>query len=158
MCISIYMTKRNYTNKMPYKGKFQPTDTAKYKGNLRNILYRSMWERQCMVYFDRNVNVIEWSSEEIIIPYVSPFDGKVHRYYPDFLVKVKQGLDIKTFVIEIKPSKFLKPPNRTRKKTKSYLYEVREWGRNSAKWKAAEHFCEQKEWTFAVWTEKTLGL
>ena len=41
-----------------------------------------------MVYFDRNENVIEWSSEEIAIPYVSPWDNKIHRYYPDFLVKV----------------------------------------------------------------------
>ena len=89
-----------------------------------------MWERRCMVHFDRNENILEWSSEEFAIPYKSPFDGKTHRYYPDFLVKCRVGQETKTILIEVKPSKYLKPPNRNRKKTKSYLYEVREWGRN----------------------------
>jgi len=150
--------KRKYTRRKPYKGKFQPTDPHKYKGNPRNIIYRSMWERQCMVYFDRNENVIEWSSEEVVIPYVSPFDGKVHRYYPDFLVKVRKGQMTEIRIIEIKPSKFLKPPKEPKRKTKSYLYEVREWGRNTAKWDAAQKYCEDRGWLFDVWTEKTLRM
>ena len=84
------MAKKKYSNKKPYKGKFNPTDPKKYAGNSRNIIYRSLWERQCMVYFDRNENVLEWASEEVIIPYVSPLDGKVHRYFPDFIVKVRK--------------------------------------------------------------------
>ncbi len=153
------MAKKKYTNKKPYKGKFNPTDPGKYVGNSRNIIYRSLWERQCMVYFDRNENVLEWASEEVIIPYVSPFDGKVHRYFPDFIVKVRKGQMTETRIIEVKPSKFLKPPakNPTRK-TKSYLYEVREWGRNNAKWDAAQKYCDERGWIFDVWTEKTLGM
>ena len=152
------MDNKKYTRRKPYKGKFQPTDPSKYKGNPRNIIYRSMWERQCMVYFDRNENVIEWSSEEIAIPYVSPWDNKIHRYYPDFLVKVKKGQVIETRVIEVKPSKFLKPPKEGRKKTKAYLYEGREWGRNTAKWAAAKDYCSKRDWMFDVWTEKTLRM
>ena len=152
------MNNKRYSKRKPYKGKFTPNEPGKYKGNPRNIIYRSMWERQCMVYFDRNENVLEWASEEVIIPYVSPWDNKMHRYYPDFVVKVKSGVDVKTHVIEIKPSKFLKPPNTNRKKTKGYLYEVREWGRNSAKWEAAKDYCNKRGWEFAVWTEKTLRM
>ena len=111
-----------------------------------------------MVHFDRNENIIEWSSEEFAIPYKNPFDGKTHRYYPDFLVKCKIGPDIKTVLIEVKPSKYLKPPNRNRKKTKSYLYEVREYGRNRAKWEAAKKYCAKKDMDFLIWTEKDLGL
>jgi hypothetical protein len=153
------MIKKKYSNKKPYKGKFNPADPSKYVGNPRNIIYRSLWERQCMVYFDRNENVLEWSSEELVIPYLSPLDGKVHRYYPDFLVKIKKGQMTETRIIEIKPSKFLVAPVKNpARKTKSYLYEVREWGRNNAKWDAAQNFCDERGWIFDVWTEKTLGM
>ena len=70
-----------------YKGKFHPGNPKKYRGNVRNIIYRSMWERMLMVQLDRNEKVIEWGSEEVIIPYRSPLDGKVHRYFPDFMLK-----------------------------------------------------------------------
>ena len=152
------MTKKKYSNKKPYKGYVKPERPEKYKGNPRNIIYRSMWERHCMVYFDRNDNVLEWASEEIIIPYVSPFDGRVHRYYPDFFLKIKKGQMTEMWIIEVKPSKYLKPPKEGKRKTKSYLYEIREWGRNSAKWEAAKDYCEKRGWVFDVWTEKTLKM
>ena len=152
------MDNKKYTRRKPYKGKFVPNEPKKYKGNPRNIIYRSMWERHCMVYFDRNENVIEWASEEVAIPYVSPWDNKVHRYYPDFVVKVKNGTDVITHLIEVKPSKFLKAPKQGRRKTKTYLYEVREYGRNTAKWEAAQKYCAKRGWKFAVWTEKTLRM
>ena len=152
------MVKKKYSNKKPYKGYFKPERPEKYKGNPRNIIYRSMWERHCMVYFDRNDNVLEWASEEIIIPYVSPFDGRVHRYYPDFFLKIKKGQMTEMWIIEVKPSKYLKPPKEGKRKTKSYLYEIREWGRNSAKWEAAKDYCNKRGWVFDVWTEKTLKM
>ena len=152
------MVKKKYSNKKPYKGYFKPERPEKYKGNPRNIIYRSMWERHCMVYFDRNDNVLEWASEEIIIPYVSPFDGRVHRYYPDFFLKIKKGQMTEMWIIEVKPSKYLKPPKEGKRKTKSYLYEIREWGRNSAKWEAAKDYCDKRGWVFDVWTEKTLKM
>ena len=152
------MVKKKYSNKKPYKGYFKPERPEKYKGNPRNIIYRSMWERHCMVYFDRNDNVLEWASEEIIIPYVSPFDGKIHRYYPDFFLKIKKGQKTEMWIIEVKPSKYLTPPKEGKRKTKSYLYEIREWGRNSAKWEAAKDYCNKRGWVFDVWTEKTLKM
>ena len=152
------MVKKKYSNKKPYKGYFKPERPEKYKGNPRNIIYRSMWERHCMVYFDRNDNVLEWASEEIIIPYVSPFDGKVHRYYPDFFLKIKKGQTTEMWIVEVKPLKQTQPPKIPKRKTKSYLYEIREWGRNSAKWEAARNYCEKRGWVFDVWTEKTLKM
>jgi len=153
------MEKRKFKNKMTYKGRFVPERPQKYKGNSRNIVYRSMWERKVMSSLDRNDNVLEWASEEIVIPYESPLDGKLHRYYPDFWIKVQQGPKTKEFIIELKPSKQLKAPKANpKRKTKGYLYEVREWGRNNAKWKAAKAYCDKKEMDFLIWTEKDLGL
>ena len=41
-----------------YKGKFTPQNPSKYIGDNTNIIYRSMWERRCMKYFDINPSVI----------------------------------------------------------------------------------------------------
>ena len=75
---------------MSYKGRYIPTNPKKYKGDPQNIIYRSLWERKFMVYCDTNDSVIEWGSEEVIIPYLSPWDGRMHRYFPDFYIKIKQ--------------------------------------------------------------------
>ena len=89
---------------MAYKGKFKPKHRDKYKGNPTNIIYRSLWERRFMVYCDSNDSVVKWSSEEIVIPYRSPFDRKIHKYYPDFWVKIKKhDGTIETSIIEVKP-------------------------------------------------------
>ena len=50
-----------------------------------------------MVYCDNNPNILEWGSEEIIIPYKSPLDKKVHRYFPDFFIKYRIVVE-KSFV------------------------------------------------------------
>ena len=75
---------------MALKGRFKPRYPKKYLGNPTNIIYRSSWELKAMNYFDRNINIIEWSSEEIPIPYKSPIDGRWHRYFPDFYIKVNE--------------------------------------------------------------------
>ena len=75
---------------MAYSGRYIPTKPEKYKGNPMKIIYRSLWERRLMVYCDQNDKVIEWGSEEIIIPYYSPLDGRTHRYFPDFYMKAKR--------------------------------------------------------------------
>ena len=78
---------------MAYSGKFKPVNYRKYKGDPTKIIWRSLWERKFMTYCDANPSIIEWGSEEIVIPYISPVDGKVHRYFPDFYIKYvnKQG-------------------------------------------------------------------
>lgn len=112
-----------------------------------------------MGYLDAHTDVLEWASEEFSIPYRSPIDGKIHRYFPDFQVK-KRGRDglTETVVVEIKPAKETKPPAVQAKPSKRYLQEVYTWGINSAKWKAAEEYCKDRKWKFIIMTEHDLGI
>lgn len=144
---------------MSYKGKYQPSYPQKYKGDPRNIIYRSLWERRFMKYCDLNENILEWGSEEIALPYRSPVDNRIHRYFPDFYIKVKESTgQIKKYLIEIKPKKQTVEPKMKQKKTKGYIYEVVEYAKNQAKWKAAKEFCEDRQWEFRVLTEDDLGV
>ena len=144
---------------MAYSGKFQPSYPRKYKGDPTNIIYRSLWERRFMVYCDLNENILEWGSEEIALPYRSPIDNRIHRYFPDFYIKVKESSgQIKKYIIEIKPKKQTIEPQVKKRKTKSYIYEVYEYAKNQAKWKAAEEFCKDRMWEFRVLTEEDLGI
>ena len=141
------------------QGKFKPKNPGKYRGDPSNIYYRSSWEARCMLKFDSESNVLWWSSEEIIVPYRSPVDGKLHRYFPDFVIRVKnaQGIE-ETLMIEVKPAKETKEPIKKSKVTKQYLNEVFTWGKNKAKWKAAEEYALDRGWEFRVMTEEHLGL
>ena len=142
---------------MAYKGKFRPHNIKKYRGNHKGIIYRSLWELRFMRYCDETPSILEWASEELIIPYRSPVDGKKHRYFPDFWLKVKTAEgEIKESVIEIKPKIQTKPPKKRSKVTRKYLREVKTWGINEAKWKAAEAFCKDRDWSFKIITEKDL--
>ena len=144
---------------MSYKGRYQPNNPLKYKGNFRNIIYRSLWELKFMKYCDSNQNILEWGSEEFWLPYRSPLDNKVHRYFPDFYIKVRENNGmIKKYVIEIKPKKQCIEPKPQKKKTRTYIYEVREYAKNQAKWKAAEEYCLDRGLQFKVLTENELGI
>ena len=144
---------------MSYKGKYYPSFPRKYKGDPTNIIYRSLWERKFMVYCDKNQNILEWASEEIAIPYRSPIDNRVHRYFPDFYMKVKEfNGKIKRYVIEVKPAKQTKPPAKPKRQTKGYIREAYEYAKNQAKWKVAREFCADRQWEFKVVTEKELGI
>ena len=144
---------------MAYKGKFRPSIPKKYVGDYRNIIYRSLWELKFMKYCDSNQNILEWGSEEFFIPYTSPVDGKRHRYYPDFYIKVKESTgQVKKYVIEIKPKKQCLEPKPQKKKTKGYIYEVCEYAKNQAKWKAASEYCKDRMVEFKVLTENELGI
>ena len=143
---------------MSYKGRYIPSKPQKYKGDSSKIVYRSLWERKFMVYCDRSDNILEWGSEEIIIPYRSPLDGKVHRYFPDFYIKVKQANgSIKKMIIEVKPKAQCGPPKQHSRKTKRFIHEVRTWGVNKAKWEAAIEFCNDRMMEFKILTEDHLG-
>ena len=144
---------------MAYRGKYYPSHPKKYKGDPTNIIYRSLWERKFMVYCDKNTNILEWASEEIAIPYRSPVDNRVHRYFPDFYMKVKEvNGKIKRYVIEVKPAKQTKPPTKPKRQTKGYIREAYEYAKNQAKWKMAREFCADRMWEFKVVTEKELGI
>ena len=144
---------------MSYKGKYYPSYPRKYKGDPTNIIYRSLWERKFMVYCDKNESILEWASEEIAIPYRSPIDNRVHRYFPDFYMKVRErGGKVKRYMIEVKPAKQTKPPVKPKRQTKGYIREAYEYAKNQAKWKMAREFCADRQWEFKVVTEKELGI
>lgn len=141
-----------------YKGYYKPKNPSKYLGDPTNIVYRSSWERQCMRYFDNNKNIIKWGSEEIVIPYRSPLDNRVHRYFVDFIVKVQTvNGNMETHLVEVKPYKQTQPPQQPKRKTKKYLNEVTTYLVNEAKWKAATEFCKDRRWKFQIITENELG-
>jgi hypothetical protein len=144
--------------KNTYKGRFTPQNPKKYNGNAENIIYRSSWELRCMKWFDDHPDIIWWSSEELAIPYMSPVDGKRHRYFPDFIIKVqrKDGT-VMTHVIEVKPFAQTQRPVQ-KKKTKRFLQEAATYAINQMKWKAADEFCHTHGWKFQILTEKELGI
>lgn len=110
-----------------------------------------------MKFCDLNSGVLEWSSEEVVIPYISPFDNKYHRYFVDFWIKVQdRSGNIKCKLVEIKPSKQTRAPEPPKKRTPKFLNEMRTWAVNSSKWKAAVNYCKQQGWEFLVVTEKNL--
>ena len=144
---------------MAYRGKYYPSFPRKYKGDPTNIIYRSLWERKFMVYCDKNTKILEWGSEEIALPYISSHDSRVHRYFPDFYIKVQENTGkIKRYLIEVKPLKQTTKPKKPKRQTKGYIREAFEYARNQAKWKAAREYCADRMWEFKVITEKELDI
>lgn len=144
---------------MSYKGFFKPKNPSKYRGDPTNIVYRSSWELKLMRWLDQHPDIIEWASEELIIPYISPLDNKIHRYFPDFKIK-KKTVDgkVETVVIEVKPKSQSIEPKKQTKMTRRYIREVATYCVNSAKWKAAQEYCDDRKWKFMVFTEEHLGI
>jgi len=141
------------------KSKYKPEYPHKYKGNANNIICRSSWQRKFGCSCDLNENIIEWGSEEFWIPYLSPVDNRVHKYFPDFIIKVRDKTgEIKIYVIEVKPKKQTLPPKKKSRSTKSYINEVKTYAVNQAKWKAADEFCKDRLIEFKVITEDDLGI
>jgi hypothetical protein len=141
-----------------YKGFFNPKNPKKYNGDSTNIIYRSTWELRVMKWLDNHPNVIWWNSEELPIPYRSPVDNKMHRYFPDFIAKMKQkDGSVMTYVIEVKPEAQTKMPVQ-KKKTKRFLQEAATYAINQEKWRAADIFCQEHGWKFLILTEKDLGI
>lgn len=141
-----------------YQGKFKPKNPSKYKGNPCEIYYRSSWEKKFMIFCDNNDNIIEYSSEEIVIPYRAP-DGKVRRYYPDFYIKVREKSGrLAKYIIEIKPKKQTQPPNDKNKRSTAYRNAVLTFAKNHAKWSAAREYCEDRQMNFLILTEDHLGV
>ena len=145
--------------KETYKGKYRIINPSKYKGDISNVIYRSSWELKFMRWCDNSPSILEWGSETVIIPYKSPIDNNIHRYFVDFYIKTKdQSGKTTKYLIEIKPEKFTKPPPIPQRQTKKFIQEVFNYGVNQSKWKAADTFCKDRGWKFLVLTEKELGI
>lgn len=143
-----------------YQGRFKPKNYKKYKGNPTQIVYRSSYELKFMKNLDDDPNVVEWQSEEMFVPYISPVDNKCHRYFVDFIYKIKINNTTHTVMAEIKPKIQTSQPkkNKNGKITKRFLNETVTFAVNEAKWKAAREYCADRNWTFKIITEKELNI
>jgi hypothetical protein len=144
---------------MSYKGRYKVKNTEKYRGDPTNCIFRSLWERKFMKFCDENENVISWSSEEVVVPYRSPLDGRIHRYFIDFWMKIKQkNGSVKNFLVEIKPHSQTVPPilKEGLKMTATKAKQIKTYALNTEKWRAAKNFCSDRGWEFVIMTEKQL--
>jgi hypothetical protein len=139
------------------QGHFKPKNTSKYIGR-ETPVYRSSWELKFFRWCDDNINVIEWCSESLIIPYISPIDGKVHRYYTDGVVAIKEPQGIKKYIIEIKPKSQTVAPVKGRKRHSTMVYETARYAQNTAKWAAAKQYAQKHGYEFLILTEEHLGI
>lgn len=133
-------------------GRFIPKNPKKYVGkSVNNIMFRSSWELYFLKWLDSNDAVLRWGSEELAIPYVSPLDMRVHRYFPDMIIMYRDNTGgIKKEIIEIKPYKeSVETPRMTPRDAQALMV-------NKEKWKAAADFAARNGATFRVMTEKTL--
>lgn len=139
---------------MYHKRIYKPMYPEKYVGDPRNIVMRSSWETRFALWCDKNPDIVKWSSEETIVPYISPIDNKPHRYFVDFKIQTKNG---KTFLVEIKPAAQTRPPEGSRR-TKRFLTEAQTFLVNQSKWKYAKEYASARGWDFIILTENELGL
>lgn len=140
---------------MSWKGQFRPKNPHKYAGDVDKITYRSSLELKVMRKFDSSDSVVQWASEELAIPYYDPVKRRPRRYFPDFLVRKKDG---KTLMVEVKPAKQSAPPvHRKGKKRQAIINEELTWANNKAKWEAARQYCARNGWEFVVLTENDIN-
>lgn len=143
---------RNYL-----QGLFKPKNPEKYVGDVTKICFRSSWEKKFFIWADKNPDVVNWMSEELVIPYVSPIDNQIHRYFPDMAIRVKQrDGSLVNYLIEIKPDIQTKPPKRGKRSTDKYIQDLSTYAVNQAKWKQAEAYCKKKGMHFMILTERHL--
>ena len=127
----------------------------------KDIVFRSSWEKRVFIFLDENPHILGWASEPFPIPYMKPvmINGKPSmrkaNYFPDIYVEFidANGKERKQ-LIEIKPEKQTKP-SKSRKPTvklqENYAYEV-----NTAKWRAAQLWCDHNGVEFVIATEKSI--
>lgn len=143
------------------QGYFKPTFPEKYVGDPTQIIFRSSWEFKFLKWCDHSPTVIKYSSEPVGIPYYSPLDKRGHTYYIDFYVVTKdsEGRE-QSWLIEIKPDKYTKPPTAparmTDKQTASYVYAAKQYIVNQAKFEAAKEFASIRGLKFGIITENFL--
>ena len=143
----------NYPSKT-YHGRYSVKNPSKYNGDPSNVVFRSLWERQLMKFFDDCPDVTKWASEATVVGYICGTDRKPHRYFVDFTVTFKNG---ETHLVELKPKKETIPPKVPKKKTQRYLVEAMTFIKNQSKWTAASKYAEERGWKFSVWTEVDLS-
>lgn len=152
------MEKPSISKKSRYRqGIYAPRNPDKYMGQ-GEIRYRSSWELRLCKWLDGHQSVLLWNSEGLIIPYLSPVDNKQHKYYVDFLAKMKlKDGTVKTYAIEVKPKSQCLPPKKNRNKERM-ITEVTTYVTNQAKWAHAKEYCDKLGISFLVLNENDLGI
>lgn len=141
-----------------HQGTYKVKNPQKYRGNLSNVTYRSSWELKFMREADRNPSFLSWSSEENVIPYISPVDGRPHRYFIDFYAEIRSRTgEVKKYLIEVKPDAQTRPP-KYKRLTESVKEQIKTYAVNDAKWKAATEYCRQRGYEFIILTEEHLNV
>ena len=77
----------------------KPCELTK-RSHISHVIFDSTWEATEAFELDRNKEVVAWAKNDhlgLVINYV--YRGVIHRYYPDFLIKLKNG---KMLVLEVK--------------------------------------------------------
>ena len=146
--------KGNYTPQNPHKWIITEAFDS---GGRAQIKYRSSWEHHFFRFMDLNDNVIKANSEGMVIPYLSPVDNKIHKYYMDAMMETKDG---KIWLIEIKPKAQRFPPKKPKSNSEksmiNYEKAIRTYAVNMAKWEATEVLCKERGWTFIIIDETHL--
>lgn len=141
------------SNRKYVQGMYTPINPEKYVGDISKIRYMSSWEANTHKFFDQNPNVLRWSSEGIAIPYVSPLDGRVHKYLVDYWIEyVDKDGNVHQELVEVKPLAQTKRP----RSSSNSVYEAAQYMVNQAKWEAAVKFAETRNMKFRVLTEKSI--
>jgi len=136
------------------QGIFVPNNQDKFIGT--KATYRSGLELKFFRFCDKNPNVLQWGSENIVVPYKSPLDNRHHKYYVDNFVVIREGDEVKRYLVEIKPYKQTKKPQTKYRKKQHLIYEQKAYVTNQAKWEAAREYCKKCGYTFIIITEKEL--
>ena len=146
---------------MPRKylqGRYTVKNPKKYLGNYTKVIFRSSWELKMFIWCDDNPNVLKWNSEEVVIPYINPFDGQYHRYFTDIYAEILRNGEIQKFIYEIKPRTETMPPKKPKRRSKSYVNRLKTYLINQAKWESAAKYCKERNLEFKVLTERELGI
>jgi hypothetical protein len=145
-------------SKKYHQGRYQVKNPKKYWGDFNNVIFRSSWELKVFIWCDTNPDVVRWNSEEVVIPYVNPFDGKYHRYFTDIYVEIMKNGKLEKYVYEIKPNSEKKPPKKPKRRTRAYANKLKTYLINQAKWESAAKYCKERNLKFQILTEKELGI
>lgn len=143
------------------QGYYKPKNPQKYKGDPAQIIYRSGWEFKFFKFCDENPMVLEYSSEPVGIDYWNTVTKKQCKYWIDGYMKTqnKSG-EIKEWLIEVKPNKYILPPSPptrlTEKQTYSYIRHAKMFLINTDKFKAAKAYAKAHNMKFGIITENFL--
>ena len=110
-----------------------------------------------MYYCDHTEKVVEWSSEEIAIPYRSPKDNRYHLYFPDFYMKVRNtNGSIQSYLVESEPKAQVEGPQSSSKEDQTIPNGGRDLCHQPSEMGSSERILQGQLWQFKIITEREL--